>query len=136
MNFKGKILLVDDEAHIRKFMSVLLRGLGSPFIIEAKNGHEAVELYAQERPELVLLDVNMPLQDGLETLRKILALDPDALVVMLTSLTTRQVVEEAAGFGAAHYLRKETPPDEILATLREILESSAAPDEDATPTAP
>lgn len=130
MSFNGKVLLVDDEPHIRKYVSVLLRTLGSPIIFEATNGREAVELFERERPDLTLLDVNMPVQDGLETLPLLLALDPDAVIVMLTSLTTRQIVEEAAQHGATSYLRKDLPRDELAAAIREIITNSFEPDAD------
>lgn len=121
MNFEGKILLVDDEAHVRKFLSLVVRQLGSPQIIEASNGAEAFEVYKQESPELVLLDVNMPVQDGLETLKQIVQHDPNAVVVMLTSLANRQTVQEAVRNGAVNYLRKDTPKDEILQALRRTI---------------
>ncbi|HEY0944656.1 MAG TPA: response regulator, partial [Opitutaceae bacterium] len=67
------------------------------------------------------LDVNMPQQGGIETLRQIRAFDPDAVVIMLSSLTNRQTIEEAVELGAANYIRKDTPKDEIAAILRETL---------------
>jgi DNA-binding NarL/FixJ family response regulator len=124
MKFSGSILLVDDEAHIRKFMSLALRQVQEATILEASNGEEAVALYALHRPALVLLDVNMPKLGGLETLRALKAINPDCVVVMLTSLATRQVIEEAAELGATNYIRKDTPKDEILKTLRETIEKS------------
>ena len=65
MPFTGKILLVDDEPHVRKYVSIIARGLGSPVIFEAASGEQALELYARESPDLVLLDVNLPGMDGL-----------------------------------------------------------------------
>ncbi len=123
MPFNGKILLVDDESHIRKFVGLLLKQLGSPTIIEAANGQDALALYQQERPDLVLLDVNMPGLDGITTLRKLRELDPDVVVIMLTSLASRQVVEGAADLGACLYIRKDTPKDEMLKMLRETLDT-------------
>ena len=73
MNLSGSIMLVDDEAHIRKFISLLLRHLGVDRIMEAANGSLAIELYKKEQPDLVMLDVNMPVMDGLETLRALKA---------------------------------------------------------------
>jgi two-component system, chemotaxis family, chemotaxis protein CheY len=128
MSFDGKILLADDEAHIRKFMGLVLRQLGSPTIIEAVNGAQAVELYQSERPDLVLLDVNMPEVDGLQALEKLRAIDPDCAVIMLTSLTTRNIIERAAALGALNYIRKDTPKEEILSTLRQILDTMFEPD--------
>jgi two-component system chemotaxis response regulator CheY len=127
MAFNGKILLVDDEPHIRKFIGLLLKQLGSPTIIEAGNGLEALALYQQERPDLVLLDVNMPGLDGLATLQKLRELDPDVVVIMLTSLASRQVVEGAADLGACLYIRKDTPKDEMLKMLRETIETVFEP---------
>lgn len=124
MKFSGSILLVDDEAHIRKFISLALRQVQEATILEASNGEEAVALYTLHRPALVLLDVNMPKLGGLETLRALKSINPDCVVVMLTSLATRQVIEEAAELGATNYIRKDTPKDEILKTLRETIEKS------------
>lgn len=123
MPFNGKVLLVDDEAHIRKFMSLLLSQLGAPIVIEASNGKDAIALYQQERPDLVLLDVNMPILDGMGTLKGIMAVDPDAVVVMLTSQTSRSLISQAADIGASNYIRKDTPKDEIIATLRATIEA-------------
>jgi CheY-like chemotaxis protein len=123
MAFNGKILLVDDEPHIRKFVGLLLKQLGSPTIIEAANGREALALYEQEQPDLVLLDVNMPGLDGIATLRKLRELDPEVVVIMLTSLASRQVVEGAADLGACLYIRKDTPKDQMLKMLRETIET-------------
>src|SRR5262245_15907569 len=117
MKFDGKILLVDDEAHVRKFVSLIVHSLGAPTVIEASNGLEAVDLYRREKPDLVLLDVNMPILDGIGTLREIRKIDPDAVVVMLTSLANRQTVEESIELGASNYIRKDTPKDEITRRL-------------------
>ncbi len=124
MKFSGSILLVDDEAHIRKFIALVLRQIQEAKTIEASNGEEALALYAQHRPALVLLDVNMPKLGGLETLRALKTINPECVVVMLTSLATRQVIEEAAEFGATNYIRKDTPKDEILKALRETIEEN------------
>jgi CheY-like chemotaxis protein len=121
MPFTGKILLIDDEPHIRKYLALIARGLGAPVIIEAGNGLDALAKYQQESPQLVLLDVNMPGMDGLEILAAILAQDPKALVVMMTSLVNRQTVEECLKLGATSYIRKDTPKEAILAELSEVI---------------
>jgi CheY-like chemotaxis protein len=121
MPFTGKILLIDDEPHIRKYLALIARGLGAPVIIEAGDGLDALAKYQQESPQLVLLDVNMPGMDGLEILAAILAQDPKALVVMMTSLVNRQTVEECLKLGATSYIRKDTPKEAILAELSEVI---------------
>ncbi len=123
MAFNGKVLLVDDEPHIRKLIGLLVKQLGSPTVIEAGNGQDAVATYKAEQPDLVLLDVNMPILDGIGTLRAIREIDPDAVVVMLTSLTSRQMIEQAAELGASNYIRKDTKPEEILQALKDTVEA-------------
>jgi two-component system, chemotaxis family, chemotaxis protein CheY len=121
MNFQGTILLVDDEAHIRKYVGLILKQLGVTSIIEAANGQEAIATYQSASPDLVLLDVNMPLMDGLETLQKLKEIDPDAIVVMLTSLANRHTIETALEHGAANYIRKDTPKEEIAKALADTI---------------
>jgi CheY-like chemotaxis protein len=132
VNFSGSILLVDDEAHIRKFISLLLRHLGVERIFEAANGSLALEVFKKEKPDLVMLDVNMPVMDGIETLRALKQIDPDCVVVMLTSLANRQTIDEAVALGAANYIRKDAPPEEIGRALNDTIDNcfeSGDPDE-------
>jgi len=124
MSFSGKILLVDDEVHIRKFVSLILKQIGQPVIAEAGNGEEALRAYQSDKPDIVLLDVNMPRMDGMETLRKLKETDPDCVVIMLTSLANRESVERALELGATNYIRKDTPKDEIAQALSEIIDPS------------
>lgn len=128
MNFNGTILLVDDEVHIRKYVGLILRQLGAPRILEAANGEEAIAIFQADRPDLVLLDVNMPVMDGIVTLRKLKEIDPECLVVMLTSLANRQTVEEALTLGAVNYIRKDTPKEEITKALSEVIDTCFDPE--------
>ena len=123
MNFTGAILLVDDESHIRKFVSLILKQLGSPVVFEARNGEEALEVYRRENPDLVLLDISMPKMDGIETLKALKAIDPNCVVIMLTSIVNRETIEQAIDAGAANYIRKDIPKDEIAKALQETIES-------------
>lgn len=124
MEFNGTVLVVDDEPHIRKYIGLILQKLGTPTIIEAANGEEAVALYGQHHPDLVLMDVNMPIMDGLGALEKISAGDPDAIVVMLTSLATRHVVERCLELGAVNFVRKDTPKETMAKVLAETINNN------------
>lgn len=128
MNFQGSILLVDDEVHIRKFVSLILKQLGAHKLLEAANGEEALEVYQRENPDLVLLDISMPLLDGLATLRKLKEIDPQCVVVMLTSMVNRQSVDEALAAGATNYIRKDTPKEEIAKALSETIQTCFEPE--------
>ena len=127
MTFNGKILLVDDEPHVRKFIGLVAGGLGSPVIIEAASGGEALAKFAAESPDMVLLDVNLPDMDGLQVLAAIRTQDPEATVVMITSLANRQTIEESLRLGAAGYIRKDTPKEAILAELEDIVRAKLEP---------
>lgn len=134
MSFTGKILVVDDEAHLRLFVALIAKSLGNTTVVEAANGEEALKLYAREKPDLVLLDVNMPKLDGLQTLEALKRQDPACVVVMLTSLVNRQTVEECLRLGARGYLRKDTPRQEIADQLRQIIADSFEAETPAPPT--
>jgi two-component system chemotaxis response regulator CheY len=121
MTYPRTILLTDDEAHIRKFIGLVLRQFDNPTILEASNGAEAVALYQQHQPDMVLLDVNMPVLDGVQALGQIQQLDPNAVVVMLTSLANRHTVEECQRLGAVDYIRKDTPREELTAKFERIM---------------
>ena len=115
-----RTLIVDDERHIRVLMKTVISGIGGEVVAEAANGKEAVEAYGREKPDLVLMDINMPIMDGKEALAAIMAEDSDASVIMLTSLADMETIKECVELGATHYIRKDTPLTELRATLTEV----------------
>lgn len=114
-------LLVDDEAYFRKFIGRLLMNEGIGSVIEARDGVEAIDLFRVANPELVILDINMPRRDGLETLRALRTLSPAVPVVMLTSVADEAIVERCAEEGATAFIRKDGPADELIRALHETL---------------
>lgn len=127
MAFNGKALVVDDEPHIRKYIGLILKKLGTPTIVEASNGEEALAAYAREKPQLVLMDVNMPVMDGLQALERLRAAHPESVVVMLTSLATRSVVERCVELGAVNFVRKDTPKEAIAKIIAETVDAHLGP---------
>lgn len=111
-------MLADDEPHIRMLFRSVIASMGAEVIAEATNGEEAVKLHEQLNPDITLLDINMPRMDGSHALKKILAQDPDAIVIMLTSLTNMAIVKELIGVGASNYIRKDTPIKEIKSLIK------------------
>lgn len=97
MNFPGAIAVVDDEAHLRNSVALVLRRLGSPKIIGATNGEEGVAANRRENPDLVHLDVNIPIRDGIETL-KYRPLRCDGLQKVLFGLTTIEPIDQNTSF--------------------------------------
>ena len=119
--------MVDDEKHIRQFVKALLTTMHCEVVAEAENGAEAVTAYAATRPDFVLLDVNMPVKDGLAALREIKAADHSAIVIMLTSLSDMATIQSALESGASNYLRKDTPVTEMRRLLTETWRDHVEP---------
>lgn len=115
-----KILLVDDAAFMRMRCAKLLKEHGYE-VEEAENGHEAVHKYQNVHPDLVLMDITMPVMDGIAATRELRSLDPDAKVVMVTALGQQSMVIEAIKAGAKDFVVKPFQPDKILDTVRKMV---------------
>ena len=126
-----KILLVDDEGYFRLFVGKVLRMSLDCSVVEARNGEEAIACCQSGHPQLVLLDINMPLVDGVQALPKIRELLPDTPIVMLTSVSEEAVVEECVTLGASHFIRKDLRADlleeELHAVLRRFFPNAPKP---------
>jgi two-component system chemotaxis response regulator CheY len=115
-------LIVDDEAHLRTYLKLILKQIGFINFHEAVNGQEAVDTYKRYQPDIVLLDVNMPVKEGMEALREIIDFDEEAVVVMTTSVVSRQAVETSVELGASHYIRKDMRKDEVADVLNALID--------------
>lgn len=114
-------LIVDDEAHLRAYLKLILKQLGFDRIYEAANGQEGVDLYKRWNPEFVLMDVNMPIKEGVEALKEIIEFDSEAVVVMASSVASRQAVETSLEYGASYYIRKDTRKDDVIEKLNSVI---------------
>jgi two-component system chemotaxis response regulator CheY len=117
------VIVADDEGHCRVLMKAVLASMNCDVVGEARTGDEAIELYRRYRPNLLLLDVNMPIKTGDEVLEELLAEFPDAFVVVLTSVTDMESIEKCISMGAANYIRKDTPVAEIKMIIKETWKS-------------
>jgi CheY-like chemotaxis protein len=126
-------LIVDDEAHARVYARLLLGEVGIHQCWEAADGEQALELFEREKPQLVLLDINLRLTTGLEVLQRIRAAGPQVPVIILSSESAMKTVYEAERLGALAYLLKYDTKAEAVATLREAL-ALPAPGADAPAT--
>lgn len=122
METKKRILLADDERHIRAMMKAVVSSLRYEIAGEAGDGQEAVDLYKKEMPDLLLLDVNMPQRSGIDALREIMREFPDAMVIMLTSVVDMENIKQCIELGAANYIRKDTSITEMRQIIKDTLE--------------
>lgn len=103
-----KVMVVDDSAFLRKVIADLLQSMPNVEVSQqARNGKQALEMLANEQPDLVLLDVEMPILNGIETLKQIKA-NYDLPVVMLSALSNKEITIEALELGAADFVEKPT----------------------------
>jgi two-component system chemotaxis response regulator CheY len=115
-------LIVDDEKHLRVYLKLLLKQIGFTAFFEAGNGQQGIDLYKAHQPDLVLMDVNMPVKEGIEALKEIVEFDKDAVVVMASSVASRKAVEASVESGASYYIRKDTPKAKMTELLNGLID--------------
>jgi two-component system chemotaxis response regulator CheY len=117
-----KIMIVDDAAFMRMMIKENLKKSGFADFVEAGNGEEAVSLFVDAKPDLVLLDITMPVKDGLTALQEIREADPDARVVMCSAMGQENMVIEAVKLGAMDFIVKPFKPERLVQTVKNVLD--------------
>jgi DNA-binding NarL/FixJ family response regulator len=121
-----RVLVADDQSMIRAGFRMLLAGEPDIEVVaEAENGLEAVRKAARFDPTVVLMDIRMPELDGLEATRRIIAADPGARVLVLTTFDLDEYVYEALRAGASGFVLKDDPPEQLLAAVRTVAAGEA-----------
>ena len=123
-NGKTKVLIADDEKHIRLLFKSMLLKENYEVVGEAADGDEAIDLFGQLQPDILLMDINMPFKTGIEALEAIMAQGTDALVIMLTSVADMASVAQCIDIGAGGYIRKDTPLKDVARIIEETYHSS------------
>jgi len=114
-----RVLLAEDHSLVRAGLERLLATAEDIEVVAgAADGAEAIELAAETRPDVVLMDLSMPNVDGVQATRAILAANEDVQVVVLTSLSDRERILAALDAGAIGYLLKDAEPDELIGGIR------------------
>jgi DNA-binding NarL/FixJ family response regulator len=114
-----RVLLVDDHRLVRAGLTSLLESTSDVTVVgEAADGAAAVELAAKTEIDVILMDLSMPVLDGVEATRRILLAKPETRVVVLSSFSEQSRVREAIAAGATGYVLKDCSPDELLAAVR------------------
>jgi len=117
-----RVLIVDDSVTVGRQLEQIVTSTGEFDVVGyAKNGAEAIQAHQSERPDIVCMDMNMPVMDGLTALRSLVAMDPGVNVVMVTSLGgVGDKFSEAMKLGAKNVISKPFEADSVLRILREI----------------
>ena len=120
----ARILVVDDAAYMRLMLKKIIVDAGHEVVGEAGNGEEAVTQFKELSPDLTTLDITMPVQDGLEALKEIMEIDPDARVVMCSALGQQAKVVECMKAGACDFVVKPFQQATVFDALRNALQVS------------
>ena len=116
-----RVLLVDDHAVVRDGLRMILESAGDVEVVgEADNGHEAVRKVEELRPNVVILDVAMPLLSGAETARQILHRRREVKILVLTTYSEPEVVRDLVAAGVAGYLTKEVASEQLVSAIRTV----------------
>jgi len=119
----AKVLIVDDARFMRLVLRRILTQAGHEIVGEAKDGVEAVEMYADKRPDVMTLDIVMPRQNGIEAVKEIMQFDPQAKIIMVTALGQEAFVLDAIKAGAREFIIKPFRNEEIVKAVMKTVQT-------------
>lgn len=122
---KATVLITDDAL----FMRSMLKGIlipGKCAVLEAGNGHEAIEQYKNHRPDLVFMDITMPGMDGIAATKALKEMDPNATIVICSAMGQQAMVVEAIRAGAKDFIVKPFKPERVLECVKKFCTEKAA----------
>ena len=119
---KARVLLVDDHALLRTGVANIINQEADLRVVaEAENGVEAIDAYERHQPDVTLLDLRMPVMEGVEVVRQIRERDPRARVIILTTYDTDDEISQALKAGAKAYVLKDISADDLVGCIRDVL---------------
>ncbi|SHE68497.1 two-component system, chemotaxis family, response regulator CheY [Desulfofundulus australicus DSM 11792] len=119
-----RILVVDDAAFMRMMIKNIVTKSGYEVVGEAENGKQAVEKYAELKPDIVTMDITMPDMDGIEAVKAIKAIDPQASIVMVSAMGQQAMVMDAIQAGARDFIVKPFQQERLLQAIERVLARS------------
>lgn len=118
-----RVMIVDDALFMRKLYHNMLEKDDISIVAEAANGYEAIALYQETRPDVVLMDITMPGMPGIEALEEIMRIDPEARVIMSSAMGQEAFVRESVKKGAKGFLVKPMVEATLLRMVRSVAQS-------------
>lgn len=116
-----KVLVIDDSPFVFKAVSKALENSEWEAVGHALNGQLGLDMYVSLRPDVVTLDVTMPVMDGLETAKNLVAINPNVKIIMLSAMGDEVLYAEAGKYGVKHFLMKPFRPEGLQEKLAEIM---------------
>ncbi|MBF0298995.1 MAG: response regulator [Oligoflexia bacterium] len=115
------ILIADDAPIIRLMLKDIITPLGYQIVAEAANGEEAIQKYKEFKPDLVTMDIIMPIKNGIEALSEILKLNPKAKVLMISAIDQKEYLTKAIKIGATDYIVKPFEEAKVQIAIKKAL---------------
>ncbi|ADQ05378.1 response regulator receiver protein [Caldicellulosiruptor owensensis OL] len=116
-----RILIVDDAAFMRMMLKDIITKNGYEVAGEAENGAKAVEMYKELKPDLVMMDITMPEMDGIQAVREIKKIDPQAKIIMCSAMGQQAMVIESIQAGARDFIVKPFQAERIIEAIKKVL---------------
>lgn len=118
---KIRVLIVDDLLFMRTAMRKIIEDGGMIVSGEAENGLKAISLFSKIKPDVVLMDITMPVMDGIHALRRIISLYPEARIIMCSALGQNKYIIKSIQFGASDFIVKPFKPERIISSIGKVL---------------
>lgn len=115
-----KVLIVDDTAFMRMMLKTIITGKGYSVVGEAEDGLDAIEKYKELKPDIVTMDITMPRMDGIEGMKGILEIDPNAKIIVCSAMGQKTLVIEALRLGAKDFIVKPFDADRVVEAINRI----------------
>lgn len=120
MAAKPRVLIVDDSIMMRRMISDIVVRNGFEVIGQAGDGIRAFEMYKELRPDIVTMDIVMPKENGMESLKKIMEMDPNACIIIISGLHYNALMLEALQAGAVDFVVKPFTEEDLIGSLRKV----------------
>ena len=117
-----RVMVADDEYHARRLFCEIVKNLPGIVVGEVDNGGDVLEQYGRLLPDLLLLDINMPIKTGDDVVNEILQSYPSARIIILTGAADSETIGQCIDSGAIGYIRKDVPPEEMRERIRGMLD--------------
>ena len=117
-----KIAIVDDAEFMRKFITKFLREINVEIVGEASTADEGVSLYKTTHPDLITMDITMPNKSGLEAIKEIIDYDPNATILVISSIGNDLIIMQALELGAKNFVVKPFKKEKLIKTVKSLLD--------------
>ena len=123
-----KIMIVDDSVIIRQRLKELFKKRGFDVVAEVESGEKAIIKFKEHKPDIVTMDISMPGMSGIEAVEKLIKIDPNVKIIMLTAMGERTIVFKAIKLGAVNFIVKPFQEEKVMEVICEVL--GISPDEE------